>query len=295
MSGHLVHIVYAKAGSKFLQRWFEAHPDLAYRTAGLGGFRSVYDLSAEAAAGGRSAWRVTSCEDLAAPRADVGSLVVDYERAMRSSWADRQSAARDLLALIFPGAHILIVTRGFRSMIYSSYSQFVRSGGREDLEALLGRGDDNHPWNYDRLIGQYREAFGAGRVIVLPYELLRSDPAAFTAAIEARLGLRPFPPDPDPVNASLSPAELRWYPRLSRLIDRLPVGNRVRRRLRSAWFRGIDGGRLAWLPALLQRVRPAVPVTQDLIGSRDVEPMRGLASSLRDEPLYRPFAADYLF
>jgi hypothetical protein len=38
VSRHLIHIGYAKAGSKFLQRWFEAHPDLAYRTAGLGGF-----------------------------------------------------------------------------------------------------------------------------------------------------------------------------------------------------------------------------------------------------------------
>lgn len=296
MTGHLIHVGYAKAGSTFLQRWFEAHPDLAYRTGGLGGYRTVYDLAAEAPApAGGAAWRVTSCEDLAAPKADIGSLVVDYDRAMRSVWADRQAAARARLALLFPNAHILIVTRGFRSMILSSYSQYVRSGGREDLEALLRSGGDNHPWNYDRLVAGYRDSFGADRVIVLPYELLRADPAAFTSAIEARLGLSGFPPDPEPVNASLSPVELRWYPRLSRALERLPVGKAARRRLRSAYFASVDSGGLAWLPRLLQRLRPAAPVTSDLIGENALAPLRGLADGLRNEPGYRPWAADYLF
>jgi len=295
MAGHLIHVGYAKAGSTFLQRWFEAHPHLSYRTGGLGGYRSVYDLTAEAsAARGDTSWRVTSCEDLAAPQADVGSLVIDYERAMSGSWEERQATARASLARMFPNAHILIVTRGFRSMIYSSYSQYVRSGGREDLETLLRAGGDNHPWNYDRLIRGYRDAFGSERVLVLPYELLRSDPAQFTEAIEAWLGVPSFRPDPAAVNSSLSAVELRWYPRLSRLVERLPVGNGAKRRLRAGYFDAVDKGRIAWLPRLLQRARPAAPVTPDMIGEQALAPLRGRAECLRSEPLYQPYADDYL-
>lgn len=294
-AGHLIHIGYAKAGSKFLQRWFEAHPDLAYRTGGLGGYRSVHDLSAEAASpADRPRWRVTSCEDLAAPQADAGSLVVDYERAMQRRWVDGQTAARDALVRMFPGARILIVTRGFRLMILSSYSQYVRSGGREDFATLLRHGGDNHPWDYDRLIGDYRAAFGRDHVIVLPYELLRDDPGAFTRAIETRLGVSHFAPAPEAVNLSLSPIELLWYPRLSRLIERVPVGARLKRRLRSSYFDAVDGQRIAWLPRLLQRLRPGSPVTSDLVGDEALATMRGLAETLRDEPLYRAYAADYL-
>jgi hypothetical protein len=296
MTGHLIHIGYAKAGSTYLQRWFEAHPGLAYSTRGLGGYRSVYAIAAEAA-GGRldGRWRVTSCEDLSAPQADVGQLVIDYEEAMRGSWANRQDAARPLLAGLFPDAHILIVTRGFRSMILSSYSQYVRSGGSEDFESLTAGTRDNHPWDYDRLIEGYRAVFGAERVIVLPFELLRDDPASFTATLESRLGLAPFPPKGDRANPSLSPLELRWYPKLSRRLERLPVGLATRRRLQARYFAAVDKGRLAWLARLLQRLRPAPPFASGLVDDDFLEGMRGCGEGLARVPLYRPYAADYLF
>ena len=294
--GHLIHIGYSKAGSTFLQRWFEAHPHLAYSTGGIGGYRSVYAISTEVASGREdNRWRVTSCENLSAPQADAGTLVVDYERAMRSSWADRQSAARAHLARMFPNAHILIVTRGFRSMILSSYSQYVRSGGREDFETLNQGQRDNHPWDYDGLIRGYRDDFGDDRVIVLPWELLRDDPARFTAILEGRLGIAAFVPKAETVNPSLSPVELRWYPRLSRRLESLPVPAAVRRRLQARYFAAVDRGRLAWLVPILQRLRPAPPFAADLAGGDLLEGLRGHGEILARDPLYRPYAADYLF
>lgn len=294
--GHLIHIGYAKAGSTFLQRWFEAHPDLAYSAGGLAGYRSVYALAAEAATGaGDGRWRVTSCENLAAPQADAGLQLVDYERAMRSSWAERQSAARARLLRTFPDAHILIVTRGFRSMILSSYSQYVRSGGSQDFETLNQGDRANHPWDFDALIQGYRKDFGEARVIVLPYELLRDDPARFTASLESRLGIAAFPAKRETVNPSLSPVEMRWYPRLSRRIERLPVGAALRRRLQARYFAAVDKGRLAGLVRLMQHLRPAPPFASHLIDDDLLGGMRGRSGSLARDPIYRPYAADYLF
>ena len=163
MTGHLIHIGYAKAGSTFLQNWFAQHPQLAYAPGGMAGFPDVYALARKAASqDGRPLYRVTSSEGLATPHPDVGSLAPDYQNMELGPLAGARAEACKLLAALFPTAHVLIVTRGFRSMILSSYSQYVRSGGADSLEWLCGAagkaGADS--WNYDFLIGLYRKAFG---------------------------------------------------------------------------------------------------------------------------------------
>ncbi len=125
---------------------------------------------------------------------------------------ERQERACALLADMFPDAHVLIVIRGFRSMILSSYSQYVRVGLYGRPETQVWQGGEN-PWQYDETIAMYRARFG-DRVIVLPYELLARDPVAFRGEMERRLGVAPFAFTDRVVNRSLSPVELRWYPRL---------------------------------------------------------------------------------
>jgi hypothetical protein len=223
------------------------------------------------------------------PRADSGSRYVDYDRVSREDLAARQAKACAMLAEIFSDAHVLIITRGFRSMILSSYSQYVRTGGNVDLETLIDIGGD-HPWDYYRLVAMYREAFG-GRVIVLPYELLARDPAGFRAELERRLGLAPLVFEDSVINRSLSPVELRWYPRLARLIHRIPFG----RRLFRPYVDLVFDNRLRFLIALLDRLRPGKPVTKDLIDDATIEGMRGDADSLASDPVYAPYARDYLF
>lgn len=298
---HLIHIGYPKAGSKFLQNWFARHPQLAFRTSGIAGFDSVYALEREAAVPKKDLRvRVTSLEGLSAPRGNAGEDLVDYEADTLPLEA-RQRQACALLQSLFPDALILIVTRGFRSMILSSYSQYVRSGGDsafEDLiaHALAARGEDDHPlvstghWNYDRLIAGYREAFGAGNVIVMPWELLRDDPAAFVAALEDRLGLDPWPASHERLNPTLSPVEMAWYPRLT---------PRARKLLPASLFRLYVGAafrnRLGSLIGFLQRIRPLQPVSESLLPDEVVEGFRDCARSLAANPLYGPYAGDYLF
>ena len=153
MTGHLIHIGFAKAGSTFLRSWFAQHPQLAYAPGGVAGFRDVYSMvQASASPGPQPLYRVTSAEALATPVADFGRDSFDYEAIQRNPMPDAQARACDLLAHLFPTAHILIVTRGFRSMMLSTYSQYLRTGGLASLAALCALAGsagvvNQAPWN----------------------------------------------------------------------------------------------------------------------------------------------------
>ncbi|MFA6113598.1 MAG: sulfotransferase [Sphingomonas sp.] len=290
MTRHLIHIGYPKTGSTFLQHWFAAHPQIAYVHGGIAGFRNLYAMVAEAAAGETDyLWRVTSHEALASPFPDAGKRNIDLTWPGEGTPAERQARACALLADLFPDAHVLIVTRGFRSMILSSYSQYVRVGGTDDLETQIWQGGEN-PWRYDEAIAMYRARFG-DRVIVLPYELLARDPVAFRGEMARRLGVAPFDFEDAVVNRALSPIELRWYPRMARLARRLPF----RRRMARLYLGLVFDNRLAPLIALLDRLSPAKPVDGTIVTDAVLEAARGLSDGLAADPIFTPFARDYLF
>ena len=297
MTGHLIHIGYAKAGSTFLQNWFAQHPQLAYARGGIAGLHDVYSMVREAASqrGGRPLYRVTSSEELATPHTSAGQTAVDYGEMRRHSMASAQTQVCESLGALFPNAYILIVTRGFRSMILSSYSQFVRTGGDESLAWVCAEAERQAPWNYDFLIGLYRKTFGDANVIVLPYELLRDDAAAFLGEIAKRLGLADIGVPPGRPNPSLSPIELAWYPRLTRLVRSLPVGAWGRRKALQLYVQAALSNRLRAPIALLHRLRPIPALTDAPLTPERMDGFRGFATSLRDEPLYRAYARDYLF
>jgi len=301
MTRHLLHVGYPKAGSTFLQRWFTAHPQLAYRLGALAGFHDVYDLTrACATADDGSLYRVTSEELLSAPHLHGGPYAMDYRLTEDADIAAAQLRVCAMLAALFPNALVLIVTRGFKSMILSSYSQFVRAGGAVDLvdlvdSAVTRRGREfeylasRAPWDYDHLVGAYRNAFGAENVIVLPYELLRDDPDEFTRCIALRLDIDHVAVPRQRINESLSPAAMYWYPRLTRLMRRIPS-----RKLFDVYVRAAFHDRLGMVVRLLQRLRPGTPVTAAAIPDEVVAAFRGRAESLRTNPLYAPYASDYL-
>lgn len=294
MTRHLLHIGYPKAGSTYLQRWFESHPQLAFEDGGIAGFRSVYAI-AQAAASSRAEplVRVTSCEALASPGEDAGRTSIDYDTYRRFDMADAQTRACSTLASLFPGAMVLIVTRGFRAVILSALSQYARSGGDLDVAELIGKADRDHDltvvFHYDRLIAEYQRAFGAANVLVLPFELLRDDAGAFLRALAAPLGIDAHAAPRERVNEGLSPVELYWYPRLTRFVRRLRS-----RRLFDTYIAAAQRNRLRRGIAVLQRLRPGAPVTAASIPEEFVNAFRGRAESLRGNPLYAAYAAEYL-
>lgn len=290
MMGHLVHVGYPKAGSTFLQRWFDAHPQLAHHHGGIAGFRDMHAIAREGTTESDVLYRVTSNEEFAAPRVDAGSAAVDYEHTRELTVSLSQEQVCSMLSAIFPNATVLIITRGFRSMILSSLSQYARSGGEVDLAARIRAGQQQpDPWHYDYLIGLYRRAFGEGNVIVMPYELLRDDAEAFTRTLSSRLGIDPHPPIRERVNESLSPVEMYWYPRLTRFMRRIP-SQRLFDRYIAAALRNELRRPIAWLDWL----KPGKAFTSESIPDELESAFRGRAESLRGNPLYAPYTADYL-
>jgi hypothetical protein len=288
MIGHLLHVGYPKTGTKFLGRWFGAHPQLAYGTDSLAGFRDVHEIVRDGVAPRTGVlYRVTSCEGFTAPRRSPGGVIVSYDDAVDPAAAQENICSS--LATLFPAAHVLIVTRGFRAMILSSFSQYVRSGGDATLEQLVAHPPAAGPWDYDRVTAMYRQAFGDDKVMVMPYELLRDDAERFLRTIEDCLGLTHFIIPSDRVNTSLSPVEMYWYPRVTRAVCSLPIGARLKR----IYQHGAFVNRFSRVIALLQRVRPGKPVTADSIPDDVVTAYRGKARTLRDNPLYAPYARDY--
>jgi hypothetical protein len=294
---HLIHIGYAKAGSTFLQHWFEAHPEIAFVHGGLAGYANVWDVARQACvAPPHPRCRVTSAEQLGAPYAVAGTDV-HHERDFTPPDLQAEERVCAELAHLFPTAHVLLVTRGFLGTVASSHSQHVREAGTIDFHVarraappdVLARALD-----YDQLVRTYRQAFG-DRLLVLPYELLRDDPSAFLDRLQRRLGLTTPGPMPGRLNESLSGVELRWYPRLSRLVLGAPVPTRFRQRVADAWTVRTRRNGMARLIRILQRVLPATPVDPYAIDEGElIAGFAGKAESLRDDADYAAYHHDYL-
>ena len=293
----LLHVGFPKAASKYLQAWFAAHPQLGYAHSGLSGFRTVFDLATEAARPSGCRYRVTSCECFVAPNQDYS----DVGRAAPTLTfpPDAPAAACAMLRELFPAATVLIVTRGFREILYATYAELIRNGALFSTDDDFFRFIDRHstagasPFDFNRVINLYREAFGADQVIVRPYERLREDPAAFIAALEQRLGLDRFEFRPDRIHAGPTPAELYWYPRVTRMVRWLPdrLGwVRPYRRYASALTRD----RLRWLARVLPRPRPGAVPGPEAIPESLLERFRGASELLRGLPEYRGLEAEYL-
>lgn len=304
MAQHLIHIGYPKAGSTFLQAWFERHPRLRYHPGGLGGFQDVYEVA-------RPSKRVydyyvTSSEALSMPQQSAGRLNLTYGGAEADTDErnyEAQASVCSILKSLYPSSRILLVTRGFKGMILSGYSQFVRMGGRLHLNEMCRQLTEHlHEesisfYDFDALIRLYREAFGEENLIILPYELLRDDQEGFLALLEEKLGLEHAEIKIGRLNPSLSPAELYWYPLISRFVSATAsrLGTRGFRRF-YGWYvsRTLDN-RLRLVVKVLQRLRPGRKITEADLPEEVLSYLAGKALLLKDNPLYTPYAAEYLW
>jgi hypothetical protein len=305
MAQHLIHVGYAKAGSTFLQAWFKHHPELCYRHGGLGGFHNVYQLSRPSSHGAFK-YYVTSDEALTSPHEEAGEvpLVFGYAEMICMERAkEKQETVCSTLKSLYPGSLILIVTRGFKGGIISFYSQYVRTGGRLHLRAMCRafaeclRTDDRNYADVNYCVRLYGEAFGEGNVIVMPYELLRDDQNRFLAVLEERLGIAHDGVELGRLNPSLSPEELYWYPLISRAVAAAAarLGEARFRRI-YRWYLGkIGGTRLRPLIRALRLLRPGGKITEADFAEDILLYCKGKATLLKENPLYAPYAAEYLW
>jgi hypothetical protein len=304
MTKHLIHIGYPKAGSTFLQAWFAQHPEIRYLPGGLGGFHNIHEICRPAEATYK--YFVTSCEEISTPHQNSGGLRLESGRRQQTRPTpvkEDQKKVCSVLSDLYPGSRILIVTRGFREIIMSGYSQYVRTGGVLHLEEMCQQLSDclrteaDHYYDFDYLIELYAAAFGEDNLIVMPYELLRDNQPAFLSVLEGKLGVAHIEPDFGRLNPSLSPEELYWYPVISRSVLGLAS------RLGEARFRRIYGwyagktmkNKLGRAIRIARRLKPGRKITAADFPSEILQLCQGKATRLKDDPLYAPYAAEYLW
>jgi hypothetical protein len=223
MTEPVIHIGYHKTGTTWLQRKLFANAELGYRRIALTqdgvDLHRIHDLDFDAVrCRAEMAVKLERCEQ-------EGLIPVISSMRLsgnpHSGGYDSRVLA-DRLAAVFPGARVILVIREQRSMILSSYAQYVKAGGPCSLRAyLLAPDDARRPgfrfehFRYDRLIAHYQRLFGKERLLVETYERFRDEPHAFAETVAAFAGGKAPPPEAEGavLNRSLGPLALsllRW-------------------------------------------------------------------------------------
>ena len=156
---------------------------------------------------------------------------------------------------------------------------------------------DNFPdlFDYTRVVSIYREKFGHDNVIVLPYEMLRADPHAFTALIENKMGVKnSFKYSTEKVNASLDKKVLTAYRAVSNTVYRViqPFPYKIQKVLYGLYIRQLHQHNLDFLFKIVTRILDKEESMAAMEGV--LKNMAGKAEILRHEELYQPYLKEYL-
>jgi sulfotransferase family protein len=269
----LVHIGYHKTGTNWLQRHFFGDPRTGLQWVGKsGGDHPVRRLVRARPFEFDSAVARAHFHPLLSPVEDDGLLpVVSYERLsghpFSGGYDSKEIASR--LKDVFPEAKVLVVIREQRSMIVSTYKQYVKAGGPCSLPGFVAPPRSTSmrvPWfdfahfEYEHLLRHYRTLFGEKQVLALAFDQFVRDPQGFVTAIGRFSGLPldnellaslPFDARSNPalsavkvaikrrrnrlaVRSELNPApqfKSRLVKRATRLTMTLPIDSLVPRRL----------------------------------------------------------------
>jgi sulfotransferase family protein len=207
MTSVLVHIGYHKTATNWFQEPFFGDPASGYqwldkrpRTHPLHRLIRDRPLTFDATA-------VREAFEPLLQKAEAAGLVPVLSSPRLSGHAysggyDSKELA-DRLKQVFPDGRILIVIREQRSMVASTYKQYVKAGGSCSLKHFLDPNmklgfrvpafDYGH-FEYDRLIAYYQSHYGPENVLALPYEQFVRDGRGFVETVAEFAG-RPVPDD----------------------------------------------------------------------------------------------------
>ena len=224
MAQLLLHIGFPKSGSTYLQKWFEQNPHVYYQPKYIAqGFLNAWELAkyAQFSPAAPQSY-VLSCEDLTLFQSerDLVGLRDTYDFNHRRY----QENVCEMLHQFFPSAKILIVTRSYKTIFQSIYSQYLAMAGSLKPDDFIKA---NHSLfasmlDYTYVINSYREKFGRDKVVVLPYELMRDNLPEFISLIEKELDIKEkFHFTDRKINAAYNIRVLTAYQRLSNLAYQL--------------------------------------------------------------------------
>lgn len=165
-------------------------------------------------------------------RSDARPLVISHEGLSGHphgyDLVDSRTVLRNL-KLAFPNAKVLAVVRNQFDYLLSLYAFRLAVRGQEHrslsrfVREDLARGLADY-LQYDLLLGDYREHFGADRVVALPMELLQRDPGRFLARLQDFVGARvESAPLPEPANESTRALAALQAWRAANLLFKLPL------------------------------------------------------------------------
>ncbi len=287
----LIHIGYPKAASTLLQAYFSEHPQVYYSGEVLNNYKlsGEIEIAPFALAPGQT-HLVISEEQLSVWQGNLDIVGVKFRDY---NIAEQQQKTATQLKLRFPGAKILIITRGFQSAFLSMYSQYVSIGGIlkfEDFEQQVAHIFAAF-YNYNFVVKTYRQAFGHENVLVLPFEMLQHNPTGFIEHINRFSNLPETDFDVLVKNASLGKEEIESYRKLSMAlylaIQWLPYS--LKQKIYGLYVYLLYSRRLGPIARLLS----GKPATAN-ISKQTLMLFNGNASTLRTETFYQPYYKEYL-
>jgi hypothetical protein len=296
MSKVLIHIGFPKAGSTYLQTWFGENPGCFYNGKSIAGFSNAHDISKYAVPPDPiHEWFVLSNEDLSVWRGEPD--IVGLKSTKLYDFKGYQSKLCQTLYALYPGAKVMIITRGCTTLFPSFYSQYLCGGGTSVFSELMQNYGQFFSLGYDytHIIELYRSTFNAGNVKVLPYELLRADPATFISEIEAWMGIsKPFKITSEKINASLDNKTLTAYRKVSRLLYQLikPLPYSFQKYIYGYYMMVLNGKKPHPFMKFIARFANN---EINLDGLDEVmKTLKGKAEILRHEEIYQPYLKEYL-
>ena len=299
MPAHVFHVGYPKAASTYLQRWFEAHPAVRYRPFGIAGHHGTWGFLADVPLQAEPPpCAVTSDERFVFPVThDAIGLNADGRVWASGAWvAEQQARVCAGLHALRPESRVLIVTRGFAGIIRSTYTQYLRLGGRERFGDFLALTEPfwPHYLDYSRVVGLYEAAFGRENVTALPYELLEDDAPAFRTAVAEVLGVEAGAYDPGRPNASFDARRAEGVRRTSVAVAAVAglLPSRARRRAFGAYQLGWAYRERGVALARLVGRRGAEDGAEAQL-TQQAEALSGCAAGLEHRPFYPAYWAAY--
>jgi hypothetical protein len=194
MASVLVHIGYHKTGTKWLRGVVFDNPTAGFRWLGKDpADHPVRRLLMERPLDFDAGALRKAFDPLLADTEAAGLVPVVATPSLSGhpfSGGHESKEIADRLRQVLPEARVLIVIREQRSMIASTYKQYVKAGSPSKLSGFL---DPPPKWRvpafnfghfeYDRLIGYYQSLFGRDAVLTLPYEQFVEDGQTFVQRI----------------------------------------------------------------------------------------------------------------
>lgn len=297
MAKFLIHIGYIKSGSTYLQAWFDKHPAMLYKYNALGGFNNTEDLSWYA----EREEPLHECYVISSELLSVwpsNSDIVGMRSGIQGYDVKKyQQKLCDTLHALYPTGKVLIVTRGYTTLFSSMYAQYVFNGGTFNFQDFFKSMTGSTPdlFDYSRIVGMYRQRFGTTNVIVLPYELLRDNPAAFTATIEKELGMQQtFSFTKEKINATRDKKVLKAHLAVSNMLYSAvqPLPYSLKRIVYGLYMKQNYAGKLKWLFSAVAKVHKKEIDLGDVSGQLRI--FEGKAELLRNEELYQLYLKEYL-